>query len=106
MSENRGWAMNRLAVLGVVLTVLVFAGCAMKPQLTPGMEKISSVSDTSNCKFIKHVYVETQSGNMIEYVQLKTGNAGGDSYKIITATDENVGGMYIRKVNFEVYKCK
>jgi hypothetical protein len=100
------WGMNRVAALVVVLTVLVFAGCAMSPKLTPEMQKISSVSDTSNCKFIKHVYIETQASNMIDYVQLNTGNAGRDSYKIISTADEMVMGMNIRKVNFEVYKCR
>jgi len=99
--------MNRVAALCVVLAMIACGGCATgNREFTPEMEKISSVSDTTNCKFIKSMYTETQSYNMIKYVQLNTSNAGGDSYKIITATDEMVMGVNIRKVNFEVYKCK
>lgn len=92
-------------LLSTVVISIIFTGCPNR-QLTPEMERISSVSDTTNCKFIKSMYTETQSYNMIKYVQLNTSNAGGDSYKIITATDEMVMGVNIRKVNFEVYKCK
>ena len=84
---------------------LFFIGCASR-QLTPEMERISSVSDTTNCQFIKNMYVETQPHNMIHYVQLNTGNAGGDSYKIIATNNQIVSGINIMMVNFEVYKCK
>jgi len=89
----------------LLLSCLLFVACASR-QLTPEMERIQSVSDTSKCQFIRSMYTETQGYNMLHYVKLNTGNAGGDSYKIISTNSERVQGVNIIMVNFEVYKCK
>ena len=89
----------------IALALLFFMGCAGR-HLTPEMEAISSVSDTSKCKFISSLYVETRPQTMQHYVKLNTGNAGGDSYKIISTNNQIVSGINIMMVNFEAYKCK
>ena len=95
----------------LLVSILVLFGCGGgNKYLPPESEKISSISDTSKCIFIKNDFVETmRADKKIYYVQLRTYNAGGDSYKILSTNDENVPGMQYSRtymVNFEVYKCK
>ena len=85
---------------------IAFLGCGNRGQLSPEGSKISSVSDTSKCQFIKNMYCEARASTMIYYVQLNTEQAGGDSYKIINVSNEHAGGVNIQMINFEVYKCK
>jgi len=89
----------------IILLVIFLCSCASR-QLTPEMEYISSVSDTSKCKFIRNMYCETQPHTMIHYVKLNTGNAGGDSYKIISTNNQIISGINVMMINFEVYKCR
>jgi hypothetical protein len=91
--------------IGLIALALLLSGCASR-QLTPEMERITSVSDTSGCRFVQKMYTETQPYNMIHYVQLNTGNAGGDAYKIIATNNQMVMGVNVMMVNFEVYKCR
>jgi hypothetical protein len=74
--------------------------------LSPEMQRISSVSDTTNCRFVKSMYIETQPHTLIYYVTLNTHDAGGDSYKIISTNNQMVMGVNIMMINFEIYKCK
>ncbi|PKN71231.1 MAG: hypothetical protein CVU54_02075 [Deltaproteobacteria bacterium HGW-Deltaproteobacteria-12] len=91
----------------VLFFAFVVLGCARGNRyLPPEGEKISSVSDTSKCTFIKNEYCETRPSTMIHYVQLNTYNAGGDSYKIIATSNQIISGMNVMMINFEIYKCK
>jgi len=97
--------MKKIIVLLCIF--LIFCGCGGGNRyLPPEGEKISSVSDTAKCKFIKTGYCETRPSTMIHYVQLNTYNAGGDSYKIISTNNQIVMGTNIMMINFEIYKCK
>jgi len=72
----------------------------------PEGEKITTASDTTGCKFIKNVYFEARGQTLVHYAQLNTYNAGGDTYKIVSNTQERVMGTTIHMVNIEVWKCK
>ncbi len=74
--------------------------------ISPGMSMVSSVLDTTNCHFIRSLYVEVLPSSLNYYVALNTERAGGDSYKIISTSQERVMGTNIMMVNFEIYKCK
>jgi len=89
----------------------MMVGCggkwAWSPQLSPEQQKISSVSDTSKCSFIKAAYLEVADPSRLNYfVTLNTYKAGGDAYKIISTSTEKVSGFNLMQVNFEIYKCK
>ncbi len=90
----------------MLICLLCICGCGNRGQLSSEGYKISSVSDTSKCQFIKNMYCEARASTMIYYVQLNTEQAGGDSYKIINVSNEHVSGVNIQMINFEVYKCK
>ena len=92
-----------LEILGMGV---LFIGCAGRQPLSPEMQRISSVSDTNNCKFLQTMYTETQPYNLTYYLKLNTYNAGGDSYKIIATNSQMVMGLNVLMTNFEVYKCK
>lgn len=85
---------------------LFFAGCA-GVRLTPEMERITSVTDPSKCKFIRNMVITTQPHNMMRYLQYNTGKAGGDSYKVINATNQSLLVKDdVVMTSFEIYKCK
>jgi hypothetical protein len=93
-------------VLLIVFSLMVF-GCARGNRyLPPEGEKITTASDTTGCKFIKNVYFEARGQTLVHYAQLNTYNAGGDTYKIVSNTQERVMGTTIHMVNIEVWKCK
>ena len=72
--------------------------------------KISSISDTSKCTFIKNDYVDTmRPSKKFYFVQVRTHKAGGDAYKILSTNDEAVPGLLNSRtylVHFEIWKCK
>ena len=85
---------------------LWLSGCA-GVQLTPEMQRISSVSDTSKCTFITNFTVTTEPHNMMQYVQYNTSVLGGDAYKILATTNQKIGRIDgFLATTFEVYKCK
>ena len=89
-----------------LFAVILLFGCASR-QLSPEGYKITSISDTSKCQFIKNGYTEVAiASNLTYYIQLNTELAGGDSYKIINTPQEKVGGTTIFEANFEIWKCK
>jgi len=94
--------------LCLILMLLVLVACA--GTLPPEAQKISSVSDTSKCTFIKNDVVDTmQPYKQIFFVQRVTYNAGGDSYKILSTSDYAVPGLSNSRsymINFEIWKCK
>lgn len=90
----------------VLFIVLFLFGCANR-QLSSEGYKITSVSDTSKCQFIKNGYTEVAiASNLTYYIQLNTERAGGDSYKIINTPQERVMNTNIFMANFEIWKCK
>lgn len=98
--------MKRLAVVVFVLMVLlVFFGCA--PRMTPEMQRVSSVSDTSKCHFITMLNILPQSFEMVGQLKYYTVANGGDSFKIISTANQRIGAMdgFIA-TTFEIYKCK
>lgn len=100
--------MKKIIVVISMLAVmsLILLGCANR-QLSPEGYKITSVTDTSKCQFIKNGYTEVAiASNLTYYIQLNTERAGGDSYKIINTSQEKVSGMNIFEANFEIWKCK
>ena len=97
-----------LIVISILIVIdFIFSGCAAR-QLTPEELKISSVSDTSNCKFIKADNFYASPQTLDYWLKVYTHDAGGSAYKIInSATDYYLlGGIKGLYVNFEVYKCK
>jgi hypothetical protein len=103
--------MKKISVVVSCLILLAVVGCggskwAISPQLSPEQQKVTSVSDTSKCKFIKAAYQEVSAAHRLSYfITQATLDAGGDSYKILATSNEKVAGMNIMMVNFEIYKC-
>lgn len=96
----------KYSTLTLVSATLFLASCAMRgPTLSPEMEAVRSVSDTSTCEFIKSDYLESRPQVMQQYVKRNTHIAGGDSYKIVNTSQEFVMGAHISMVNYEVYRC-
>lgn len=96
-----------------LMVSMIFIGCSGPQSLipsnrpiSPAMQNISSVSDTTHCKFIRSLYIEVQPSSLNYYVAFNTEKFGGDSYKIISTNNEMVMGVNIMMVNFEIYKCK
>lgn len=94
--------------LFVVFMLLALIACAGGNRYLPpeAEQNIRSVSDTSKCTFIKNTYYEAQAHTLVYYAQLNTYNAGGDSYKIVSNTQERVMGVNIHMINIEIWKCK
>jgi len=93
----------------LVLMLLALLACARGNRYLPpeAEQSIRSVTDTSKCTFIKNAYLESRASVMTHYIQLNVYNAGGDSYKITSTSQENIGGMVnATLVNFEIWKCK
>lgn len=97
--------MKKIFTLFFILEIFL-VGCAGR-QLSDEGYKITSVSDTSNCEFVRAMTTTTQPHNIIYYVQLNTERSGGDSYKILTTTSQS---LLVRNdaviTNFEVWKCR
>jgi len=89
-----------------LLAIFLLVGCGARHQLSPEGYKISSVTDTSKCQFIKNAYFEARASTITYYAQVNTEMAGGDSYKIINVASEYAAGVNIQMVNIEVWKCK
>lgn len=92
-----------------VFMCLALVACAGGNRSLPSeaSQNIRSVTDTSKCTFIKNAYLESRASVMTHYIQLNVYNAGGDSYKITSTGQENIGGMVnAQLVNFEIWKCK
>ena len=108
--EEEGRKIKKLLIVISMLAVmsLFFVGCLQqKLVMNPEKQRMSSVSDTANCKFIKTMTFQTMPRNMIHYLTLNTYDAGGDTYKIINTRRKSLlPGKEILIVNFEVYKCK
>jgi len=89
-----------------LFVVILLSGCA-GPQLSLQAQKIISVNDTSKCTFIQNGYTEVALAHTLtSYIQRNVDRAGGDSYKMINTSQENVGGTNIFEANFEIWKCK
>lgn len=88
-----------------VIVAIFLVGCAPTP-LPPEIAKVSSVSNSDNCKFIQNMYIETQPHTLTHYVKRNTYDTGGDSYKIISTNNQMIMGVNVMMVNFEIYKCK
>jgi uncharacterized protein YcfL len=96
--------MKKISV--VLFVILLLIGCGSHHQLSPEGYKISSITDTSKCQFVKNAYFEARASTMIYYAQVNTEMAGGDSYKILNISNEYAMGVNIQMVNIEVWKCK
>lgn len=81
-------------------------GCLGIEPLPVDAERVSSISNTEKCQYIKNVYIETDPATLTHYAKLNTYNAGGDSYKILSTTNQMIMGMNVMMTNFEVYKCR
>ncbi|MDO9529654.1 MAG: hypothetical protein Q7J27_10915 [Syntrophales bacterium] len=88
----------------IVLLLFVLSGCANR-QLSSSGYKISSVSDTSKCEFVKNTYFEARASTIAYYAQLNTEQAGGNAYKILNVASEMAMGVNIQMVNIEIYNC-
>lgn len=108
--------MKKTTIIAFVITLMVsifFVGCSGPRSLipwnrpiSPAMQNITSVSDATQCRFIRSLYVEVMPSSLNYYVALNTEKFGGDSYKIISTNNQIVMGTNIMMVNFEIYKCK
>lgn len=97
----------KYSILTLTVATLFTSACAMRgPALSPEMEAVQSVSETSSCEFIKSDYLESRPQLIQQYVKRNTHNAGGDSYKIINTSQEFVMGSDVSMVNYEVYRCR
>jgi hypothetical protein len=89
-----------------LLFVFALVACAT-PQMTPDMQKVTPITDTDKCQFIKTVYFEvSHPSKMHYYAALNTTKAGGDSSKILSTGDDRAFGVKIQMVNIAIYKCK
>jgi hypothetical protein len=90
--------------IALVFMLLALVACATEKRYLPPQEeqKITSVSDTSKCQFIKKDVSKSWPEAMVKKIKLNVYYAGGDSYKIIS-TDTSMNATV---VNFEIWKCK
>ena len=106
-----------MKIIFCLLAVLVLAVFGAPPvygakKMTPEMQKVVPISQTDNCEFIKTVYFEVSNASKIHYYAAKnTVKAGGDSYKILTNSEDYSGqsiGLIgpIHTTNIAIYKCK
>jgi hypothetical protein len=99
----KGVFMKKILVFCLLLGL---AGCA-GVQLTPEMERITSITDPTNCKIIKNMTITTQPHNMIRYLQYNTSVSGGDSYKVIATQSQSLMARNDTITTIcEIYKCK
>jgi len=102
--------MKKIIVIAILTMLLGCSGpYALIPwnrPISPAMQTITSVSDTTQCRFIRSLYVEVMPSSLNYYVALNTERFGGDSYKIISTNNQMVMGANIMMVNFEIYKCR
>lgn len=95
--------MKKIIVVCLLVGVMGCAGV----QLTPEMQRITSVTDPAKCQFIQNMVITTQPHNMMTYLQYNTGVAGGDSYKIVATTPQSLLSRNDAVMtNFEIYKCR
>jgi hypothetical protein len=94
--------MRKAAILFSLLVLFACGGL----KITPESQGVSSVSDSSQCKFVKSLFMQAMPYNMVQGVQQHALNAGGDAYKIISTTPTKMIGLDMVNVNFEIYKCK
>ena len=99
--------MKKIILLLILVFLLLLTGCVQR-QLTHEQQKISSVSDTSKCRFIKAEFAAVKPQNLTCDIALITDETGGDSYKIVNTVNDYylLGGVKSVWVNFEIYKCK
>lgn len=95
-------------IILVLIIIILAVGCARgNRNLPPEAEQyIKSVDDVSKCKFIKDAYLESRPSVQTYYLKLNVYNAGGDSYKITSSTQQMMMGAMVNLINFEIYKCK
>jgi len=91
----------------IIVAVLLVALVGCVPRMTPEMQRVSSVSDTSKCRFITMLNIMPQSFEMVGQLKYYTVANGGDSFKIISTANQRIGAMdgFI-STTFEIYKCK
>ena len=89
----------------IIFLSVLLVGCG-GIKITPESRRVSSVSDTTQCRFIDARYMQAMPYNMIQGVQQNVLNAVGDSYKIISTSSTKVIDLDMVQVNFEIYKCK
>ncbi len=81
-------------------------GCAGGQVMTADGRPVYSVSDTSNCQYIKSEYILAMPYNMIQGVQANVVRAGGNSYKITSTSSTRMSYTDMVHVNYEIWKCK
>jgi hypothetical protein len=94
--------------LVLVLMLLALVACAggSKSSLSP-QEKIAEVKDTSQCKFIKKAQARGMDNlNLTRDIQRTVYNLGGDSYKIISTSNEIKGTVSVTNAKISVWKCR
>jgi len=98
--------MKKIVLLFAVLALTACAG-GTKYSLPPGGEKIGEITDTSKCTFIKKAKARgMDSMNLTRNIQLTVYNMGGDSYKMISTSNETKGTASVTHAKFSVWKCK
>lgn len=100
-----------------LLAALVLAAFVTPPafgakKMTPEEQNVQPISQTNDCMFIKTVYFEVSSPSKIHYYAAKnTVKAGGDSYAILTAgEDDSIRSLgfnwSINTTNIAIYNCE
>jgi hypothetical protein len=98
--------MKKIALVFMLLALVACTG-GKSYILPPEGEQIAEVSDTGTCTFIKNSFAKGMAGlNLTRNIQLTTYNLGGDSYKIISTSNETKGSVNVTIANFQVWKCK
>lgn len=98
--------MKKIALVFMLLALVACTG-GKSYILPPEGEQIAEVSVTSKCTFIKNSFAKGMAGsNLTRNIQLTTYNVGGDSYKIISTSNEMKGTVNITVAEFQVWKCK
>jgi hypothetical protein len=103
----KGGFMKKLILVFMLLALVACAG-GKQYSLPPEAEQnIKEVKNTHKCKFIKKASAKGISGlNLTRDIQLTVYNLGGDSYKIISTSNETKGNVSVTNAKFQVWKCK
>ena len=103
--------------IAAVIWIFALIGCA-ELQLSPEAQQVRLIQDTTECQFIKEMYIttnrydETNPDPWINSLKWQTYHAGGNAYKIISQVEigPNVGARLPKgkpvTTHIEIYKCQ
>jgi hypothetical protein len=99
--------MKKMVLVFMLLALVACAG-GKQYSLPPEAEQnIKEVKNTNKCKFINKASARgIDNLNLTHDIKLTVYNLGGDSYKIISTSNEVKGTVSVTNAKFQVWKCK